>query len=140
MCRISTYGEDFSPVPFGINCIPEGELQLPPGAGTPIYVACTRNGYVGCADVIFQMAQEGDVPVSGIGWVFPATSSRLTERLWWEWVMLDGTLSRTLRATERLTSFDEACADLVTAYQSPERYGVKVSEPCGGDYSRSKIG
>jgi hypothetical protein len=128
MPRVTTYGDDFSPVPFKIAHIREGELRLPRGAGRPIHTACMHNGFVGSAEIIFQAAQELGVPATDLGWVFPVTSAKFTGRLWWEWAMLDGTLSRTLHAERKLGSFEEGCVELLAAYQSPTTYGIKVGE------------
>jgi hypothetical protein len=131
MKKVRTYGEDFAPVPFGITCIPEDQLQLPSGAARPIYVACTHDGFLGCAEHVFQTAQEIGLRYNTLGWVFRVTGTGPDEGSWWEWAMLDGTLSRALDGGLHSPTFEDACLGLLRAYQMPEPFGIKVDDDQG---------
>lgn len=128
MQRITLYGAEFNPVPFRIPDIPKEELQLPGGAGDPVRIACTTQGHVGTRQEIVKLSDDWGLTFRYVGWVFPVMGAVLTHRLWHEWALLDGTLSRTLHySQDRPVTFDEACAALVSTYQTPTLFGLQLS-------------
>lgn len=127
MRQVATYGSGFNPVPFRIGMIPQATLALPrgTGAGAVIQVACTTQGHLGAFAEVRHYAVPRGIFYDPIGWVFPATG--VQGRLWFEWAMLDGTLSRQLGCPD-FRSFDDACIALLAAYQSPRDFGIRIAE------------
>lgn len=127
MERVTLYGAEFDPVPFGIPAIPATSLRLPSGAGNAIRIACTVQGHLGSVPEVEKFADDSRLDYQHIGWVFPVMGAVFTKRLWYEWALLDGTLSRTLEHDQaRPESFEAACAELLSAYQEPTRFGLQL--------------
>lgn len=123
------YGDHFNPVPFYVPWTPEGDLSLPKGHGKPIAVGCSSQGHLGWLTEVDEYCRKNGPGLlcDSLGWVFPVTGS-LRGKLWYEWVMPDGTLSRSLNHYTKHPTFEAACAQLLSAYQAPTMFGIWMNK------------